>query len=294
MRGWKLTTPVTLTGRTFWGQKSTLTLSPNREETGWLWDTGDYHVPINADIMVSLKRRVALVAGGHILNEFEHIGILRAAGLEHVIISCSQKWPPYDGGSFALWQAAMHKLVPGPKLKPYLVPWSPGSYHHLECTISPIRSTSFLAFSNAESDRKLDITAVVNYKKIMDEDVRYRFDSSKNPDGLVDLARARTLGWPTSLWGLSKFADMCGWPHHERIAWNHNRNPRELLDEVIRHRVLDMLGILSFLAPPGFYLTGQFHSRMGGHASDVALMKKLHAKKSVHEANVLPFTRATA
>ena len=49
---------------------------------------------------------------------------MRAAGLQHVRIWSARKkaWPPYDGGSFALWQAVMPHVYKEGTLKPYTVP----------------------------------------------------------------------------------------------------------------------------------------------------------------------------
>lgn len=265
-------------GRDFFGRRAAIMLSPNTENTGWVWDVEGRYIPITPDIMVSKPRRIALQYAGHVFNEFEHIGILRAAGLQHVRIRLLTKhgWPPYDGGSFAFWQAVMPHVHKDGWLKPFLA--QNGTY------MLPIKrgnkQARFVEYYGDGNDRDiLCMTGLVEFPRI--QNGVYRFGHVYPQADLRPLVRARTLGWPPELYYLSKTVSMLGWPHHKRINWPQEAKPAAVLDWIGRHRMLDALAILNFLAPTGTYLAGAFHSCKGNHATDVALVQKLWAGKIV-------------
>ena len=225
--------------------------------------------------MVSKPRRVALVCGSYELNEFEHIGILRAAGLQHVRIWSARKkaWPPYDGGSFALWQAVMPHVYKEGTLKPYTVP------AHTSYAL-PEDPSRWVSYTGDGNDRDvLRMTGLVEFPCIQKE--IHRFGHVYPQADVRKLVRARTLGWPPVLHNVSLLASKLGWPHHKRIVWTQETSPQEALDEIGRHRLLDALAILNFVAPTGTYLAGGFHSCKGNHATDLGLVKQLVADKVV-------------
>lgn len=262
-------------GPDFRGWHSHLALSPNREKTGWVWNVGGRDIQITPDIMVSKPRRVALVCGEYELNEFEHIGILRAAGLQHVRIWTPRKktWPPYDGGSCALWNAVMPHVRKEGSLVPYRAP------ANITATV-PNDAGRFVQYHGDGNDRdELRMTGVLKFPSLRKE--KYLFGYRYPLDDLYPLACARTLGWPPALYTLSRLAGVCGWPHHARIVWPQETAPETLLEETGRHRFLDALAILNFAAPTGTYLTGAFHSVKGNHVSDLELVKKLAALRVV-------------
>lgn len=263
-------------GCDFLGRYACLTLEPNLKQTGWVWNVGDHDVPITPDIMVSKPRRVALTYGEHELNEFEHIGILRAAGLQHVRIGTSRKkgWPPYDGGSLALWQAVMPYVHKEGALEPYRA-----SVLHTSYALPKDRSRMVTYIGDGNDYNVLRMTGLVDFPSIQKE--IYRFGHVYPNDDLRELVRARTLGWPPVLRNVSWIASKLGWPHHGRIVWPQDASPQEVLDEIGRHRLQDALGILNFAAPTGTYLAGGFHSCKGNHATDLGLLKQIISPKIV-------------
>ncbi len=258
-------------GRCIRGFRSTLVLEPIHND-GWVWNVDGKDIPITPDIMVSKKRRIALVYGKHMLNEFEHIGILRAAGMQHVRISCTQAWPPYDGGSFALWQAVIPYVYKAGVLHPHRLP---NGISALED--DPTRCVTYYGDGN---DRDvLRMTGLVEFPSIREG--IYRFGHVYPTDDLLELVRARTLGWPPLLRYPLALASKIGWPHYDRILWPQEHYPAETLEETGRHRLQDALAILNFAAPTGRYLAGAFHTGKGNHATDLGLLKKLSANKIV-------------
>ena len=260
-------------GFDFLGRRSVLMLEPTHN-TGWIWGTGGKDIPITPDIMMSKRRRVALVYEGSELNEFEHIGVLRATGLRNVRVWCSQTWPPYDGGAFALWQAVIPHVYKEGILEPYRAPVM------LESADLEEEPGRYSQYSGTGNDYDvLRMTGGVEFLRIHPD--YYRFGHMYPKDDLLPLVRARTLGWPPSLRNASWLASKLGWPHHERILWPQDHFAAEVLAEIGRHRLLDALAIINFLAPAGMYLAGSFHSCKGNHATDLELLKKLSAGKVV-------------
>lgn len=270
-----LQNPVYHEGQDFIGRRTSIMLEPNPKHTGWVWSIDGKDIPITPDIMVSRPRRVVLEYGGHTLNEFEHIGILRAAGLQHVRIRMFEKkaWPPYDGGSFALWQAIIPHVYKDGWLKPYRLPRN-------ETSKLPGDKGRFVTYLGDGNDREvLRMTGLVEFPQI--QEGVHHFGHMYPQADLRPLVQARTLGWPAWLYYLSKTASMLCWPHHERVAWSQEATPAAILSEIGRHRMLDALAILNFLAPAGTYLAGAFHSCKGSHATDLTLIKKLWSGKVV-------------
>ena len=263
-------------GRSFKGHDARIDFEPNPARNGWIWVVGGHEVPITPDTMESRQRRVALVYQGNVLEEFEHIGILRAAGIQHVRLwsPAGTSWPPYDGCSFALWNAVMQHVHEGNTLTPYRVPCGHVA-HQLPKDIR--RSVSYTG--NGNDHDVLRMTGLINFARLDEND--YRFGHVYPRDDLRTLMRARTLGWPPSLWYVSRLASKFGWPHHKNIVWPQEMLPSEMLEETGRHRLLDMLAVFNFVAPAGTYLAGSLHSCMGNHATDLGVLKKLWTVQKV-------------
>lgn len=286
-----LTGPVRHTGPNFWGRLSVLEIVPNPEKTGQLWDTGKAVVPITPDIMEADRRRVVLRHEGHTFNEWEHCGPLRQAGLHHAIFKTGgvkNFWPPYDGCSMALWQAVAQNVVVDGTLKPWAPPYVAIEGHILASNLpdEPGRATSYCAESNAARRGVLELYANIHFPTIYKDTVFGTYTSSSDPEGLLKIMGARTLGWPRSLYPLSRLAGALGWPHHKHIVWpDAEVSMRKCLQEVVEHRLLDMVGVLNFAAPTGHYLVGSFNSTRGNHQTDVSLLKGLWRRR--HDTNIV-------
>jgi hypothetical protein len=277
-----LTRVVRLEGRDIRGRHSVLTIAPNHRKSGWVWDVGRKEIPITPKIMVSLPRRVALRHGKDTLYDFEHIGILRAAGLHHARISCSSERPPYDAGSFALWQACMPHVEMAGELEPF-------GFGRDATSVLPEQPHRYSVYRYDTNNKKmLRLTGVVHFPEIAARD--HRFGHEYPRQDILPLVRSRTLGWPPRMRFAALAVDKSRpllrlfgreWPHYKRILWPYQAAPTEILEEVGRHRLLDALGILNFAAPDGTYLTGAFHSCMGNHATELGVTKQLYACSAI-------------
>lgn len=278
-----LTDTVELVGRDIFGRYTRVVISPNHAKTGWVWNLEGQDIPITPDIMENRHKRVALVYKHHEFHEFEHLGILRLAGLEHVRIWSARNiaYLPFCGGSRDVWKMVM----PHTRKEGVLEPFSPtteteGVHHIFSLDRYSRRKTIFLARSSAEMSKKLHAYAHVDFPSL-GVSGNATFETG---DPLLPLVSSRTLGWPSYLripallvhW-ISKILKPFGWswPHYNSILWASSASKEKVLDEVLRHRLLDMLAIINFLAPPGHYLIGNFHSILGGHRSDIKMVKAL-------------------
>jgi UDP-3-O-acyl-N-acetylglucosamine deacetylase len=260
---------VRLEGISIRGKQSVLVLEPVAPGTGWVWRVAGKDVPITHHGMETPGRRVILRHGKHVFNEFEHVGILRAAGLEDVRIWLyGDNWPPYDGGPSALWKAVMSHVHKDGVRKPYKLGAGESSL--------PGDSSRWVKYTPTNMP-KLVMTSFMEFDVLGQGRMSYEYPTSD----LRKLVEARTLGWPPALRGVSRILKVAvplvgrRWPHHKRILWPQEIDPEKLLEEAGRHRLCDALAILAFAVPKGTYLTGTFHSCKGNHVTDLALVRRI-------------------
>ncbi len=192
------------------------------------------------------------------MYEFEHIGVLRAAGLEDVAFRVTSErgptWPPYDGGSWRLWNTVAEHMVEDGEL----VPWAAEDFTFVHPD-DPFRYARYWGNSNDY----LEMTSYLKYPGRPEHRCGFKYGR----DDIRTLVSARTLGWPPALWPVSKMgkwlAPLLGrkWPHHERIIWPWTTSAEEMNEETGRHRFLDALGVLAFVPPTGHYLCGPLPQR---------------------------------
>jgi len=288
----ELTETVRWEGHNFWGQPRTLVVEPTTNPD-WVWKVGDEDIPIRPDIMHSRKRRVALVANGHALHGFEHIGGMRAFGLRGVRIWVvgGKRWPPYDGSMWGLWNA----LMPHVRQRGTLKPHHPYIKCYQETAYVQGAHERFVDYRHSNNDRLhmrgyIDFDGLGEYEFAHTLDT-YDYDRECN---FRELMRAHTLGWPPYLQAAGYVASKLGWPHHRNhVMWAGSRHPYDILDEVARHRLLDIVSILNFAAPAECYLAGRVFSHKGNHAADLALLQIL-TRFPAHKVVALPLTRKVA
>lgn len=258
-----LTGTVRHEGTDYRGRRTSITFDPAPHQD-WVWRVNGEDVPITADCMESRPRRVALSYLGHSFNEFEHVGILRAAGLREVRVSleAGKDWPPYSGSSFALWQAVMpHVRICG-ELAPY---------YPLNQIVHRAGDERWTRYGQ-ERNGGLSVGGRIDYPGLGKHDFKHSYPN----EDLRPLVRARTLGWPPRIKPWLQLASMLGlWPHYMNVVWPGDEPAQLVLEETGRHRMLDMLGILNFAAPADTYLAGALYSYKGSHETDLAVLKSL-------------------
>lgn len=254
-----LTKEVLINGPNLFGRPAYLRLTPC-SEPGWYWDIGTNIVPINRKLIRIKKNRVVLQYQASRLNVVEHILPLRWTGLDGVIIEASA-WPPYFGGMLELWQAIESNLTATNQRIPWL-------------KITEDKSVSIGQRSVRWATNKtagLKIKIAVDFPKFGCLTKGFKLPSPE----LISHFSAKPLAvnsfnhfWPN----LSRVAAKTGlWPHHNNLAWPTERPVPELLDELVNHRLLDLLGALAMIDHCRLP-AGRVISIRGGHALDVKLI----------------------
>lgn len=254
-----LTKEVLINGPNLFGRPAYLRLTPC-SEPGWYWDVGTNIVPINRKLVRIKKNRVVLQYQASRLNVVEHILPLRWTGLDGVIIEASA-WPPYFGGMLELWQT----IEPNLAATNQQIPW---------LKITEEKSVSIGQRSVRWATNKaagLKIKIAVDFPKLGRLTKNFQLPDSN----LAGYFSARPLAvnsfnhfWPT----LSRVAAKTGlWPHHKNLIWPTERPVPELLDELVNHRLLDLLGALAMIDYRRLP-AGRVISIRGGHALDVQLI----------------------
>lgn len=266
MRRLMLVNPVRIRGRDFFGRGAEVTLAP-AGEPGWFWHVGGEDVPIAPSCVHADRRCLVLRHGEHRLHVFEHLGALRAMGLDGVRITAATSWLPYDGRALQYWRALPQATAEGEPLRPM-------SNRLRECVQRndgiPRRLDVKLGTGDA-----LKIAVRVAYPKWGERTVTRTFPDKRG--GWDAIISARPLARPQWLRAAARAAALLGWPHYDNVLWPQDAEPEALLEELAHHRILDLLGALGTILRPGEYLTGEIETDLADHAADVALLRRLQA-----------------
>lgn len=262
MRRLVLTRSVHIVGRDFWGRKAQVVLEPTKAQ-GWFWRVGTCDVPIGPDLVCLAGRRLTLRYKNEELDVFEHLGALRAFGLDNVRIVARTSWLPYDGRA----QLYVYRLLPHLCEEGTLVPMTKRVHGVVEhCDSITRRLTVTLGVGEV-----LTVTIRVSYP-LWGEHILVRvFPGGK----WIDVAVAKPLARPSWLQSIAQGASAFGWPHYNNVLWPHGRKPDDILRELALHRILDLFGAISTLLAPGEYLTGNVEADCANHAVDVAFLRQV-------------------
>jgi UDP-3-O-acyl-N-acetylglucosamine deacetylase len=275
MRRLVLINPVRIRGHDFFGRRAEVILEP-ADEPGWFWRIAGEDVPIGPGLVHAERRCLALRRGKHTLHVFEHLGALRATGLDQVRIVAATSWLPYDGRAAMYWSALAGSIAEDGRLKPM-------SRRVHECVSRNDGIPRRLAV-NLGSAEALKVTVRVSYAKWGEYEITRTFPD-EDAGSWKDIAAARPLARPSWLRGAARCAALLGWPHYDNVLWPQSVEPGTLLEELARHRILDLLGAIGTVPGPGEYLTGEIETDLADHAADVVLLQRLQAgNRSVPDA----------
>ena len=262
-----LARPVTVTGTDFSGRPAEMTIEP-ANRPGWFWKiqepNGDTReVKLEPSLLRHKARRLVLCHEKHRLHVFEHLGALRFTGLDGVRFSSKTPWLPYDGRAKLFWEM----------IQPHLV--LDGAF--------PIRGLRAEKFERVDSNNgkglqaknkvhlrtgeSLTVSVHIDYAEWGEKTLVRKFPTTN----VRDIFEARSLGNPAVL---RRIAEVLKWPHVENVLWTKGVHPDEIIDELLRHRMLDFLGALSVLPESGWFLTGTAKSSCANHGLDIKLVRK--------------------
>jgi len=252
---------VLISGPNLFGRPAFIRFTPC-SAPGWYWDVGTNIVPINNQLVRIKKNRLVLQYQDNNLNVAEHILALRWTGLDSVIIEASA-WPPYFGGMLKLWQA----IEPNLTATNQQIPW----LKIIEEKSVSTGKRSIRWASNKTPGLKIKIA--VDFPKFGCLTKSFQLPSPElagNFSAKPLAVNSYNAFWPA----LSRAAAKTGlWPHHKNLIWPTERPVPELLDELVNHRLLDLLGALAMIDHCRLP-TGRVISIRGGHALDVQLITK--------------------
>jgi len=266
MRRLILVNPVRVRGRDFWGRDAEVVLEP-ADRPGWFWRVGGEDVPVSPSVVHAERRCLALSHRGERLHVFEHLGALRAIGLDSVRIVAMTSWLPYDGRALSYWNALLPSMQEEGRLRPMA-----GTLHESVTRNDGIPRRLDVKLGATDS---LKITVRVSYPNWGERTMTRSFPEN---GGWDDILAARPLARPPWMRSAARCAALLGWPHYGNVLWPQEAEPEALLEELAHHRILDLLGAIGTLPEPGEYLTGEINTDLADHAADVALLRRLEAR----------------
>ena len=269
----RLIQPVEISGKNYFGLPSKIIIRP-RNKPGWYWDVDGKEVPITPNMLQYRKRRVVIVSPDSktCINVFEHIGVLRAFGIDGITIK-TNSWPPYDGCARTLLSEIKPFLFTGSQK----VEWKTVPHEFVGKYPNPNRYTKI----QPNYQKQLDITVVINYQSLGKYKLRFVISDTDNGCVNEDILSIGSQGWPRNLYYISKIVSFFGWPHHSSIVWPQENETDETIKQFAKHRMLDVLGDFSPLFPKGGMLSATITSYCSGHEADVKAVNYFANKKLI-------------
>jgi UDP-3-O-acyl-N-acetylglucosamine deacetylase len=293
----RLTDPVLIEGTGPLGPasgKAGIWLRPT-DEPGWFWKKKDgTKIPIDLNMVkeggfdVHPRHYLYFQDGKEKLLVVEHLLALRFLGLDAVEIEVAEgagDWVPYDGSAELYWQKIEKHLKYDGVLKPSVLHTS-DSYTTTD--ENGVERTVRLDTTNPKNPEFV-VNVKIDYPRFGGalpdgkQEITQRFPLH-DPTAMLDVIQSRPLLQPAWLEPMLRMAYKGGiWPHFNQVLKQSEFDPNDptpYLREVARHRMLDFLAALAMTMNAGEYLTGSASSERAGHATDVALLKKVAAKMS--------------
>lgn len=252
-----------ISGKDFFGNDSSVVLE-HADQPGWYIHKNRKDIPITTHTLLYDLRRVVFESKGVRVNVVEHLLALRLLlGLDSIRIIPKSKWIPYGDSSARIFYDALTSHVKG---RGGLVP------HTVSDEVREIREKTgaSILYRPGVKDT-LSIRVRINYHGLGEHTESYSFPGTD----IERIAYARTQGWPGYLW-YGTWALPFLKQHRSNAVWPHDADPQTILKAYADHRVLDILGALSGLCPPGGTLVGEIESDCGGHSVDISLIRKAH------------------
>lgn len=251
-----LTNPVTIHGRGAFGGDAELTLKPT-DQPGIFWSVEGEDIPLSKTRISAHPRFhfLALSYGRSILRVPEHLlGFLYACGIDEV--SIHSKRLPYDGCAKQFYEQILgaEDVRTTGKFAYYTV------NEPVEVSLQSGRTLQFIP---NESPGALEYEIKIDYRGIG----RYALCSNLFAADLRQLACSRAFGR-----GYLKFlSERLG--RFEQYVWLDDTGPKGL-EEIAQHRLLDLLGALTYVTPPKGRLVGKVVSPpFAGHRTDMLLLE---------------------
>lgn len=260
----KLRAAVEIIGVNFLNQKASITFSPY-EKPGWWWKVGDEIIPIDWRVARYRKGRLQLFYKKFRLNVWEHIGVLRFLGLDHVLI-CSDAWSPYYMGSEYFSRLSPYLYETGNTI-PLVRFHQKGEYASMNRLLSCVSVAPHVT-----EDLHLEVISQWEDLPLDRRDIT--FSELSNNEGLLEKVLSSK---PQGLSGRKVSAKILRalglWGHLNSVAWKSDFPSKQ--DAAVSwgyHRLQDFLGELSLISNM-MLPTGKAFSYMAGHKESLLAIK---------------------
>lgn len=271
MRLYTLRQPVGITGMTMFGFGTRhATCAPAESEIkGFdplVFRKYDARLPLVLNAVSLKKRRMEARGLGYIIKAVEHWTPLRFLLPGMTILGTGEELPHFTC-SGPLVRALMKEAVPIEVDVPYFTAkescrWAyPGKR---------AGGTGFTAIEPSK-DKKLRIKVTVNFKKFGKMTKECVFPDEKFLRLVLDVPSLGTpswLEWPARLL----------WAHAHNTYWPKSGDNELILETIIMHRFLDILGALALLESPveGGFPSLNVYSQCSGHLADHHVLKTIN------------------
>lgn len=249
------------------GELVAIRLLPASENTGFIFVRTDYdqhQIPVLPSSLHSTNRATILRYNNVQIATPEHLlAACYGLGLDNLIIEIDNEEVPIMDGSSEIFVAAIRKVG----IKSQSIPTT------IRNITEPIKLTDGDKAIIALPDKQFKLTYFMEYPDHFIGSQSFTLEWS--PDNFsLEISPARTFGFHKEIEALLAKGLAKGGSLNNAVVIGENEylNPLRFPDELVRHKILDMIGDL---ATTGTKLTGHFIGMKSGHALNMALVKAL-------------------
>ncbi|OGF48113.1 MAG: UDP-3-O-[3-hydroxymyristoyl] N-acetylglucosamine deacetylase [Candidatus Firestonebacteria bacterium RIFOXYA2_FULL_40_8] len=251
------------------GVKSTLRLMPAKAGTGILFLTDKGPVKASYENAVDGTYALTLSSGKACVRTSEHIlAALYGAGVDNLFceLTGSEEVPILDGSAMEfskVIQKAGFKTLPEKRKEV--------SIQEDLLTAEPEAGR----FLKVESAKELEIRYYASYDN-PGIGAKYREFTLSPGKFINEIAKARTFGWVEQVKEQKKLGLIKGGSIKNAVLFGAkgvvNKEGLRYKDEIVRHKIMDLLGALAMLP---FSIKGRFTAFKSGHNLDIKMIKKI-------------------
>ncbi len=273
MQRLRLTRNVMIWGTTFFGKPAHVMLEPTDESTkkhGWQLSFEGKTVPITFEHLHLVGGELALRVEGMTLKYVTHLLALRyLIGLDAVTVHIKGELPMCGSAQLFLDKVS-DSLEECGEMEPVLLPAVLVGEKNISIRITP-------------DTRPLFVSSYVEQRGVGDKRWNFFlqnfFSADEGKKAVHDIATARMPG-QSRLFTLARGYSTLPpskwqWPHFHEFVWQQEKTVGQFLEEVARHRILDLLGALSVITAPGTIFCGRVLASNTTSETDLSLVKRV-------------------
>lgn len=254
------------------GLKTALKLRPAEDGTGILFVTQKGEVKASYKNAVDGTYALTLASGKAKVITCEHLlAALYGAGVDNVIceLTGSEEVPILDGSAFEYAKEIQKSGIRNISKKRKRVEIKEDIF------VAELEAGRFL---KAEKSSDLEIRYYVSYANPA-IGAKYRKFALQQGRFIKEIAKARTFGWIEQIKEQKILGLIKGGSTANSLLFGvegvENKGGLRYKDEIVRHKIMDLLGALALLP---FRIKGRFTAFKGGHNLDIKMIKAIGGK----------------